>query len=100
VRYLIHTPAAPLNEFVDYLWHVSEGNSARLERILPSATLELVVNLHDNQIRIYDPLTLTERARWSGAVVSGAYTRPFACHGQQHQAMFGVTLSPAGRCPF
>lgn len=100
MHYLTYTPAAPLNEFVDYLWLVTNGRSDRKERILPSATIELVVNLHENQIRIYDPLTLEARARFSGAVVSGTYTAPFACDGEEHTAMFGVHFKPGGALPF
>lgn len=98
--YLTHKPAAPLNEFVDYLWLVEKGSAPRKELILPSGTVELVVNLRENQIRIHDPVRLEECRRFSGALISGTYSGAFACDGAQHDAMFGVHFKPGGAFPF
>lgn len=98
--YSTHTPAAPLNDFVDYLWLVEKGSKPRKELILPSGTVELVVNLNEDQIRIHNPARLEECKRFSGAVISGTYSGPFACDGAQHEAMFGVHFKPGGAFPF
>jgi hypothetical protein len=42
----------PLNQFVERLWLVSHGQCARRECILPSGTVELVVNLCDDRVQI------------------------------------------------
>ena len=49
------TPAPPLGDFVERFWLYSDPPSHPRERILPSGTMELVVNLHEDEIRVYDP---------------------------------------------
>jgi hypothetical protein len=73
--YLKHTPVAPLSAHVEYLWLISDAPAHARERILPTGTLELVFNLHDEEIRIYRSEDV--HRFHSGAVFSGAYTRPF-----------------------
>jgi hypothetical protein len=40
------------------------------ERVLPSGTLELVINLAEDEFRIYDPADSRRIQRYSGAVIS------------------------------
>jgi hypothetical protein len=47
-----YTPPAPLSAFVANLWSLSDAPSHAKERIVPSGTLELVINLHE---RVRDP---------------------------------------------
>jgi AraC-like DNA-binding protein len=99
MRYLTHTPAPPLAEYVDFLWSLSDAPVHARERILPSGTLELVVNLHEDEFRIYDPAT--ERcSRFPGAMVSGAYRGPFVIDTREHAAILGVHFKPGGAFPF
>lgn len=94
--YLSYTPRAPLNEFVERIWLVSGAQSPRKERILPSGTVELVVNLQDDCVQI-DRTAQCARARsFSGAVVSGTYSGAFIIDAMQHAAMMGVHFRPGG----
>jgi AraC-like DNA-binding protein len=99
MRYCSHRPVAPLDEFVDFFWMISGGEMDRRERILPSGTSELVINLHDDEIRIYDSIQ-PEYKRFSGAVISGTYSGVFICDATQHQSMLGVHFRPGGAFPF
>lgn len=98
--YVSYRPGPPLNEFVEYLWLIQGGQAQRLEKILPSGTIELVVNLENNQIHIHDPQQPERYQRLSGAVFSGTYSRPFICNALQHQAIMGVHFKPGGAFPF
>lgn len=93
-------PEAPLDEFVDVFWMIARGDTDRRERILPSGTTELVVNMHEDEIRIYDPIRPERYRRFSGAVVSGAYSRAFICDATQHRSIMGVHFRPGGAWPF
>ena len=95
-----YRPGAPLDDFVDSFWIAANAQAPRKERILPSGTFELVVNLRDDEIRVYDPARLERCRRLSGAVLSGPYSRAFACDASQHAAMFGVHFKPGGAFPF
>ena len=73
--FLSHHPAPPLSHFVDSFWSLSDAPPRRSERILPSGTLELVINLHEDEFRIYDPVQTDRFRRFPGAIVSGAVWR-------------------------
>src|SRR2546425_7733202 len=74
-----YKPKPPLSKFVDSFW-LYEGNEAehKTERILPTGTLELVINLRQNELRFYDGERPENCSRFSGAIVSGACGRGFA----------------------
>src|SRR5690349_696327 len=95
-----HIPAPPLSTFVDRFWLCVDGQSNHKERILPSATLELVFNLREDEIRIYDPAKTVLCRRYSGAVVSGPYGQGFVIDASQHSLMLGVHFKPGGAVPF
>ncbi|MCP3143747.1 helix-turn-helix domain-containing protein [Pyxidicoccus xibeiensis] len=94
--YTSHAPMAPLADFVEYFWALSDAPAHAQERIVPSGTLELVVNLHEDVVRIYDPVDPTRCRRFSGAVVSGAYRSYFVIDTREHASMVGVHFRPGG----
>jgi len=100
MEYVAHSPGPPLSEFVDRFWLISGGHVPRKERILPSGTIELVINLHEDEMRIHDPEQPDKYKRFSGAIVSGTYSRVFLCDAQQHKSILGVHFKPGGAAPF
>src|SRR5215468_9544119 len=75
-RFNFYKPKPPLSKFVDNFW-LYEGDEPehKTERILPTGTLELVINLRQNELRIYDAERPENCSRLSGAIVSGASGR-------------------------
>ncbi|HLW53766.1 MAG TPA: hypothetical protein VKW06_13090 [Candidatus Angelobacter sp.] len=55
MRFYTHVPEAPLNAFVQDLWlYENYAPSCHLkERILANGTIVLVINLQDDELRIY-----------------------------------------------
>ena len=98
--YLTYAPGPPISEFVDYFWLFEGGQTARKERIVPSGTIELVINLHDDEVRIYDREQPEKHRRFSGAVLSGTYSSLFVVDAMQHETMLGVHFKPGGAFPF
>lgn len=98
--YLTYTPGPPINEFVDYFWLFDGGQTPRNERIIPSGTSELVINLRDDEIRIHHPMNSKEHRRLSGAVLSGTYSSILVVDAMQHESMLGVHFKPGGAFPF
>lgn len=86
----VHAPAAPLSAFVANLWSLSDAPSHAKERILPSGTLELVVNLSEDEFRVYDTTAGEGFQRFSGAMVSGAYDSYFVIDTAAHASIIGV----------
>jgi AraC-like DNA-binding protein len=99
VEYLTRRPGPPLARFVAYLWWLRDAPAHSTERIVPSGTLELVVNLAEDELRIYDPRSAVCR-RYSGTVVSGAYQRYFVIDTAEHASIIGVHFRPGGAFPF
>jgi AraC-like DNA-binding protein len=97
--YLTYAPGPPLSEFVDYFWLFDGGQAPRKERIVPSGTSELVINLRDDEIRIHHPAHSKHR-HLSGAVLSGPYSSILVVDAMQHESMLGVHFKPGGAFPF
>lgn len=90
----VRRPAAPaLAGRVDFLWSLSDSPAHPHEWVTPSGTLELVVNLHEDRFCI-------EGRAFAGAMVSGAYARPFLIETQAHTNIMGVHFRPGGAQPF
>ena len=102
MRFHRHIPAAPLRDFVQDFWLYEDYTpvSHYRERILPSGTIELVINLHDDELRIYDSASLRRRRRFPGAIISGTYAGPFVSDTAEERAVLGVHFKPAGAFPF
>jgi AraC-like DNA-binding protein len=98
--YHSYIPAPPLSEFVDYFWLFEGAQTPRKERIIPSGTMELVINLRDDEVRIHDREQPERHRRLSGAVLSGTYSSVFVVDAMQHDSMLGVHFNPAGAFPF
>ncbi len=98
--YMSHSPAPPFGDFVEYFWLLNDAPGHSRERIVPSGTLELVINLREDEIRVYDAVRADTCRRFSGAVVSGAYRGSFVIDTQEHADVIGVHFRPGGASPF
>src|SRR5262249_25641067 len=94
-----HTPGPPLDEYIDRFWLCSDTPSHPRERILPSGTVELAINLSDDEIRIYDPCDPARPRRYPGAVVSGPYSNFFPIDPLVHASIIGVHFRPGRAVP-
>src|SRR5215813_10390651 len=96
-----YKPTPPLSKFVDSFW-LYEGYEPerRTERILPTGTLELAINLRQNEQRFYDAERPENCTRLSGAIVSGASGRGFTPDAPEEALMIGVHFKPGGAFPF
>ena len=85
---------------MERFWQISDAPSHRQERIVPGGTMELVINLREDEFRIYRATAPGPCRRFSGAMVAGAYARPFVIDAQQHASVIGVHFRPGGAFPF
>jgi AraC-like DNA-binding protein len=71
------------------------------ERIIPSGTLELVVNLAEDEFTISGSSARADAVRrFPGAIVSGCYATPFEIDTRVHAAVVGVHFKPGGAAGF
>ena len=96
-----YKPKPPLSNFVDSFWlYEGRGATQQTERILPTGTLELAINLRQNELRFYDPEPPYNRFLLSGAVVSGAHGSGFVPESPEEVSIIGVHFKPGGAFPF
>src|SRR5262245_13317648 len=89
-----YTPGPPLDEYIDRFWYCSDTPVHRREQILPSGTVELVINLTKDEIRICEPSDRANPRRYPGAVVAGPYSNFFLIDPLVHASLIGVHFRP------
>ena len=96
-----YKPTPPLSKFVENFW-LYEGYDAGRQTtcILPTGTLELVINLRQNELRFHDAQHPENCSRFSGAIVSGAHSSSFVGETAERILLIGVHFKPGGAFPF
>jgi len=96
-----HIPQPPLSDFVDLLW-LYEGYQQphKKERLLPDGSMELVINLHEDRARIYDPQDTEKFVTLRGALLVGAHSEFFVIDTAEQNTVIGVHFKPGGAFPF
>lgn len=100
MRYVTRAPRPVLAGFVEMLWFAKDPPPRPRERVLPSGTLELVVHLAEDEIRIQDPAAPGGVRRHAGALFSGALTSSFGIDPCAGAEIVGVHFKPGGAFPF
>jgi AraC-like DNA-binding protein len=78
-----------LSEFIELLWLFESATSSHAsERVLPTGTVELVINLGDKTAGGFD------------AVVAGPHSRFFVLDTSRPSSIIGVHFKPSGAFPF
>src|SRR5262245_60276948 len=94
-----YTPGPPLDEYIDRFWLCSDTPPHPRERILPSGTILLVINLSYAETRIYDASNPARPRRYSGAAASGPYSNFFLIDPLVHASIIGVYFRPGRAGP-
>jgi AraC-like DNA-binding protein len=94
-------PCASLAGFVDLLWYWDGPRRPHsYERLLPDGSMELVVNLYDDEIRSYDQRDFRTYQRLEPAVLVGPHSEYFVLDTTQQVRVLGVHFRPGGAFPF
>jgi AraC-like DNA-binding protein len=98
----IHIPLPPLSKFVDLFWFYdgySPGPHSK-ERLMPDGSIELVINLKQDEARIYRREDMDKYARLPGAVLCGPHSSFFVIDTAQQASVIGIHFKPGGAFPF
>ena len=71
-----------------------------LERILPTGAAQLIVNLKEDQTRLYDPEAPHRLVATLGSVLSGVHSRFQIIDTSEQEYVAGVAFKPGGTVPF
>jgi AraC-like DNA-binding protein len=102
VQYLTHIPHPPLSNFVELFWFYDGyfPGSHKKERLMPDGSVELVINLKEDEARIYDRENLDKCERLPGTVLCGPHSSFFVIDTAQQDSVMGVHFKPGGAFPF
>jgi AraC-like DNA-binding protein len=93
-------PAPPLDLFIESVWLCKNLHAHNtLQRIIPSPGTQLVLNLKEDETRVYEPETLRCH-RTSGSVLTGISTRYQIIDTAEQEHVAGIVFRPGGTLPF
>src|SRR5260221_14785766 len=101
MRYALRRPQGPLANFVKVLWFY-EGFSTThdKERLAPDGSMEVGINLIEDEVRIWDRRDLTRYERLEGAALVGPQSEFFVIDTAQQRSVLGVHFRAGGAFPF
>jgi AraC-like DNA-binding protein len=99
--YLTRVPAAPLSYFVEQLWLYEnlETDHAK-EKLLPDASMELIIDLGEGPKRLYDNRNLECFSGYNRCWVSGMQHQFIVLGVEQGSSMMGAHFRTGGAAPF
>jgi AraC-like DNA-binding protein len=101
MAYRVRKARGVLAGFVDLLWfYEGPAQPHKMERLLPDGSMELVINLADDEVRVYDRRDQTQYERLSGGVPIGPHSDFFVIDTAEQQCVAGVHFHPGGAFPF
>ena len=100
--YLTHLPGPPLNQFVELFWFYDgfPSRAHKKERLMPDGSIELVINLNEDETRIYDRHNLEKCDRLPGSVLCGPHSSFFVIDTAEQDSVMGIHFKPGGAFPF
>jgi AraC-like DNA-binding protein len=85
-----YVPQWPLSNFVDLFWSCERCTRPVKERVLPTGTVELVLDLRE----------AGHRNDFQGSTICGPHSDVFVIDSAQDESMIGVHFKPGGAYPF
>jgi AraC-like DNA-binding protein len=99
--YQRYIPAAPLSNFVELFWlYGGYQQPHEKERLLPTGTTEIVIDLRDNQNRVYDRDDLNRFQTYDGPIICGPHSEHFVIDTAGQAYVMGIHFKPGGAFPF
>jgi AraC-like DNA-binding protein len=96
-----HVPGPPLSDFIQMMWFGDDYIVPyRLERVLPTGDISLIINLYEDRSRVYNPNDPSKCKTLSGAILVGAYTGYNVIDTAEQRSTMGVIFKPGGSVPF
>jgi hypothetical protein len=96
-----HVPGPPLSDFVEMMWFGDDYIVPyRLERVLPTGDISLIINLYEDRSRVYNPNDPSKCKTLSGAILVGAYSGYNVIDTAEQRSTMGVIFKPGGAIPF
>ena len=96
-----YVPQPPLSDFIELFWY-QEGYAPghAKERALPEGTVELIVNLREDVLPVFERQEPTRFRLARGSLLYGAHSEFFVIDTSIQASILGVHFKPGGVFPF
>src|SRR2546426_332219 len=99
--YRVQSPPPVLARFVGLFWYYNGYQTSHAkERLLPDGAVELVINLRENAVRLYNNEDFSLSHSLPGAVLCGPQSRYFVIDTDEQDHVLGVHFKAGGAFPF
>ncbi|MGP0066953.1 MAG: DUF6597 domain-containing transcriptional factor [Isosphaeraceae bacterium] len=98
-----YRPRPPLSDFVELFWlyaGYAPSHAHLKERLLPTGTMELVINLREDRVKVYDRHDTDRFESFRGSVICGAQSEFFVIDTAEQASVIGAHFRPGGAFPF
>jgi AraC-like DNA-binding protein len=96
-----YIPQPPLADFItSFRFYEQDGGSCGKERILPTGTTELVMNLRHDALRVFDRKTYDLQQSIAGSMICGVHSEFFVIDTSQKSAILTVNFKVGCAFPF
>jgi AraC-like DNA-binding protein len=101
IYHTTYRPRSPLSQFVEFLW-LREGDhpSQFQSRLLPIGSMELVINLHEDRIPLFDRQSRAECGSTNGTMICGTHSEGYIIRTDSKISVMGVHFKPGGSTSF
>jgi len=94
-------PAPPLSRFVELLWYYEEPPKPHAkERLMPDGCVSLIINVAEDQTRLYDAEDTGKMKTLGGCSAAGPNTKCFAIDTDEQTCVIGASFRAGGAVPF
>lgn len=99
--YVTRVPAPPLSYFVGLLWFYQDLDTDHSkEKLLPDASMELIIDLSEGPKKLYDNRDLTNYSTFNRCWISGMQRQFIVLGVEQGSSMMGAHFRTGGAAPF
>ncbi len=95
-----YIPQPPLSAFVHMFWLYEGQQQHARERRLPDGSMELVINLREDTLRVYDRQHHDQFQSFRGGLISGAHSEFIVLDTTCLASIIGIHFKPGGAFPF
>jgi len=99
--FLTSQPQPPMSDFINIFWlYKGYHPPHEMERVLPDGSMELVINLEEDMIKVYDQKNHHRFKRFRGSLISGPHSGYSVIDTACQASTIGVHFKPGGAFPF
>ncbi|WP_260982224.1 AraC family transcriptional regulator [Paenibacillus sp. 32O-W] len=94
-------PQPPLSGFINIFWLYKGYNPPHeMERVFPDGSIEMIINLEENLIKVYDQKNHNRFKSFRGSLISGPRSEFAVIDTACQASTMGVHFKPGGAFPF